>query len=193
MRGRARRTGLTLILPLLPRSFIEAIDGGRIGVKAWTAGALLLCVAAAPANAQAVSADADQPVKPTVSAEQAMAAYRSGYTIAKRRCGEEVGGAIVVCGDRDYNAMQRLPLPELAASERTGPVRGEVPRAAQITAPRVDMCGTTGNPGSCALETVLAYADGDTGAPLLGWLGLRTGLADEPVPGPNYEQQDIDD
>ena len=57
---------------------------------------MLLCVAAAPANAPAVPAEADQPVKPTVSAEQAMAAYRSGYTIAKRRCGEDVGGAIVV-------------------------------------------------------------------------------------------------
>lgn len=123
-----------------------------------------------------------------------MESYRATVVIGPRRCSAVgPGDEILVCGNRDFDATQRLPFPRAArVGESSGPVRGEVPRAADLSLRPAGRCGVLTSDGSCTKGVTVVSTKGGTGIPILGWLKRAVGLAAEPVPTGDYQQEDID-
>lgn len=160
----------------------------------WLAIAL---VGAGPLRAQDQPSDlpAAAPPESSVTAEQAMVRYRATTDTAPRRCSDvDTGDVIVVCGNRDYDATQRLPFLRVAGvGSPAGPVRGEAPRAADLSTDGAGSCGIHGDISGCALDSILASADGDASPRIVKWIALATGLVAEPIPTADYERQDLED
>lgn len=134
--------------------------------------------------------DAAAPPASSISSEDAIAAYRTMFATNKPRCSEAAeDGTILVCGNRDYSSTQRLPFPRVArVGEGSGPVRGEVPRAANLSIDGAGSCGVHGPVTGCT-QGVNAVAAALT---IVDLLGRAVGLIPDPVPSGNYEQQDLD-
>ncbi len=186
----------------------RAADMGNDGMRRWiSALAVLPAVWAAPLWAQTEPVDAPanitpvdapaesiRPAKPVITAENAMENYRASIVIGPRRCSDVGSGdEILVCGNRDFDAAQRLPFSRVArAGENSGPVRGEVPRAGDLSLRPAGRCGVLNSDGSCTKGVAVVSTKGGTGIPILGWLQRAVGLAAEPVPTGDYQQEDID-